>query len=152
MSKSVEIKPIGCTNLKLRQLTRRVSQHYDAYLALVGIKTTQYSLLSTVQKLGPIQPSALARILEMDLSTLSRNMRPLIDRGLLVLSPGADARSRQVVVTEVGRALRDRAQKCWRAAQESINGLLGSSNVNALHALVDQSLAQLRTSKEKISE
>ena len=152
MDKSVAIKPVGCTNLKLRQLTRRISQHYDTHMAPLGIKTTQYSLLSAVQKLGPIQPSALARTLEMDVSTLSRNMRPLIDQGLLELVPGADARSRQLLITDAGRVLHDQAQKNWRAAQESINRLLGVSNVTALHALLDQSLTQLRTSTGKINE
>ena len=46
--------PSGCTNFKLRQLTRRVSQHYDHHLALAGLKTTQYSLLSHIAKLGPL--------------------------------------------------------------------------------------------------
>jgi hypothetical protein len=39
--------PRGCTNLKLRQLTRRVSQHYDRIVGAAGLKTTQYSLLAT---------------------------------------------------------------------------------------------------------
>ena len=48
--------PQGCTNLKLRQLMRRVSQFYDAEMARAGLKTTQYSLLSYVDKLGPVRP------------------------------------------------------------------------------------------------
>ena len=50
------LKSSGCTNFKLRQLLRRVSQQYDAELAKAGLKTTQYSLLSHVLKLGPIRP------------------------------------------------------------------------------------------------
>ena len=53
-------KPSGCSNFKLRQLTRRVSQHYDGELGKVGLKTTQYSLLSHVSRLGPIRPGELA--------------------------------------------------------------------------------------------
>ncbi len=53
--------PRGCTNLQLRQLTRRVTQHYDAQMAASGLKTTQYSLLSTVNRLGSVRPSDLAR-------------------------------------------------------------------------------------------
>ncbi|RYY64032.1 MAG: MarR family transcriptional regulator, partial [Comamonadaceae bacterium] len=47
------VKPRGCTNLKLRQLLRRVGQVYDAEVAQAGLKVTQYSLLSYVCKLGP---------------------------------------------------------------------------------------------------
>jgi len=34
-------RPEGCTNFKLRQLARRVSQLYDAEVGKAGLKTTQ---------------------------------------------------------------------------------------------------------------
>ena len=37
--------PRGCTNFRLRQLMRRLDQHYDAELSKAGLRTTQYSLL-----------------------------------------------------------------------------------------------------------
>ena len=52
--------PRGCTNLQLRQLTRRVTQHYDAKMAAAGLKTTQYSLLTAVLSMGPARPADLA--------------------------------------------------------------------------------------------
>ena len=36
--------PAGCSSLKLRQLSRRVSQHFDHIVGEAGLKTTQYSL------------------------------------------------------------------------------------------------------------
>ena len=95
--------PRGCTNLKLRQLTRRVSQHYDRIVASVGLKTTQYSLLSHVVQLGPIRPGELARRMEMDASTLTRNLQPLVAQGWVEVGEGDDARSRSIVATEAGR-------------------------------------------------
>lgn len=134
------VKPQGCTNLKLRQLMRRVAQHYDAELGRTGLKTTQYSLLSYVVKLGPIRPGDLARAMKMDASTLTRNLRPLVDAGWLELGPGADGRSRLVTATEAGREKRREAQRRWRVAQEGINTTLGVPRVLALHALVDECL------------
>src|SRR3982751_6033532 len=67
--------PRGCTNLKLRQLTRRVSQHYDRIVGAAGLKTTQYSLLSYVTRLGPARPGDIAAAMEMDASTLTRNLQ-----------------------------------------------------------------------------
>ena len=64
--------PRGCTNFKLRQLTRRVSQHYDRVVAECGLKTTQYSLLTHVDRLGPVRPTDLAAAMAMDPSTLTR--------------------------------------------------------------------------------
>ena len=132
------VKPQGCTNLKLRQLMRRVAQHYDAELGRSGLKTTQYSLLSYVLKLGPSRPGDLARAMKMDASTLTRNLRPLVDAGWLELGPGADGRSRLVTATEAGREKRREAQRHWRVAQEGINTALSVPRVVALHALIDE--------------
>jgi DNA-binding MarR family transcriptional regulator len=135
--------PQGCTNFKLRQLTRRVSHHYDHELAKIGLKTTQYSLLSHIVAMGPINPGKLAQAMTMDASTLTRNLKPLIDAGWVRLEPGVDARSRLVVITSEGLAMRSQAKRHWKAAQESLNRLLGVEHVAALHALLDASLDSL---------
>lgn len=133
--------PVGCTNFKLRQLTRRVTQHYDQHLAGAGLKITQYSLLAHVDKLGPVAPGELARRMDMGASTLTRNLQPLIVAGWLEMGGGADARSRLVHITEAGRELRRQAQRRWKAAQLALNDKLGTITVAALHQLLDQGLA-----------
>ena len=137
------VKPQGCTNIKLRQLMRRVAQHYDAEVGKTGLKGTQYSLLSYVVKLGPIRPGDLAREMRIDPSTLTRNLRPLVDAGWLALGAGADGRSRLVTVTDEGREKRQEAQRRWRVAQEGINQALGARRVVQLHALIDECLELL---------
>ena len=132
------VKPQGCTNLKLRQLMRRVAQLYDAEVGKTGLRGTQYSLLSYVVKLGPVRPVDLAREMKVDASTLTRNLRPLIAAGLLVQEAGPDARSRHVRATDAGRDKRVEAQRRWRVAQESLNQRLGVQRVAALHALLDE--------------
>ena len=133
-------KPQGCTNLKLRQITRLVTQHYDLELAKAGLKTTQYSLLSHVVKLGPLRAVDLARTMRMSTSTLSRNLQPLVTHGWLEVLAGADARSRLIRATDIGLAKRAEAQRKWRIAQETINATLGLERVQALHALIDESM------------
>lgn len=137
------VKPQGCTNLKLRQLMRRVARHYDEEVGKTGLKGTQYSLLSYVVKLGPIRPSDLAAEMKIGASTLTRNLRPLIDAGWLALGPGADGRSRLVSVTPAGREKRQEAQRRWHVAQEGINRILGPRRVVALHALLDECMELL---------
>lgn len=136
-------KPQGCTNLQLRQLMRRVTQHYDTEMAASGMKTTQYSLLSCVLKIGPARPGDLARTLKMDASTLTRNLKPLVAAGWVELGAGPDGRSRTVEITPTGRAKRAEAQRHWKAAQDSLNKTLGPERVVALHALIQDSLALL---------
>jgi DNA-binding MarR family transcriptional regulator len=137
------VKPRGCTNLKLRQLSRLVSRHYDAYVASTGLKNTQYSLLSHVALAGPIRPSDLAQRMRIDASTLTRNLQPLIVQGWLVLGPGEDARSRLVSMTETGRAKRAEGQRAWKQAQLALNERLGEARIVALHALVDECMQSL---------
>ena len=137
------LKPQGCTNLKLRQLTRLVTQHYDVELAKMGLKTTQYSLLSHVVKLGPLRAVDLAGVMRMSTSTLSRNLQPLIASGWIEVNAGDDARSRLIRATGAGQAKRSEAQRKWRVAQEGINAALGIERVLALHALIDESLELL---------
>jgi len=138
-------RPRGCTNFKLRQLMRRVTQHYDHEVAAAGLKTTQYSLLSHVLKLGPLRPGELARAMTMDASTLTRNLKPLIAAGWVELAEGDDGRSRTVRITAAGRDKRAEAQRRWRVAQERINQALGVERVMALHALIDESLQSLES-------
>ncbi|MCM5570353.1 MarR family winged helix-turn-helix transcriptional regulator [Burkholderiaceae bacterium FT117] len=133
----------ACTNFRLRQLTRRVTQFYDAELGKAGIRTTQYALLSHVLKLGPVRPGELARAMTMDASTLTRNLRPLVEAGWIEISAGPDARSRMVTITEAGRARREAARDDWQRAQTGLEARLGRSRVLALHALIDESLALL---------
>ncbi|MFZ4286535.1 MarR family winged helix-turn-helix transcriptional regulator [Variovorax sp. HJSM1_2] len=139
----VALKPQGCTNLKLRQLMRRVGRFYDAELAGAGLKTTQYSLLTCLAKKGPMRPADLAKLLKMEASTLTRNVQPTIAAGWVEQSAGPDGRSRMLTLTEAGREKRQLAQRRWRVAQEQLNQLLGVERVIALHQLVDESLALL---------
>ena len=136
-------KPQGCTNLKLRQLMRRVAQRYDAEVGQVGLKGTQYSLLSYVIKLGPIRPVDLAQAMNVDASTLSRNLKPLVAAGWVTQAAGEDARSRLVQATDAGREKRAEAQRRWRIAQEGLNAALGPQRVIALHALIDEAMQAL---------
>ena len=94
--------PRGCSSQKVRRLSRRISQHFDRIVAGSGLKTTQYSLLSHVASLGPLRPGELARAMDLDASTLTRNLQPLVAAGWVVIGPGADERSRLVSVTEAG--------------------------------------------------
>ena len=147
---AAEPLPAGCTNFKLRQLTRRVSQHFDRIVAPAGLKTTQYSLLSHIERLGPVSPGVLARAMTMDASTLTRNLKPLLKLGWAELGPGVDGRSRVIVATAVGRAKRAEAGRLWKRAQLDINARLGNAKVVHLHDLLEECLELLEPEAEGV--
>jgi DNA-binding MarR family transcriptional regulator len=92
-----------CTCLAVRQAARHISQFYDQRLAAAGLRTTQYSILGKLRRLGPMTINALADELVMDRTTLGRNILPLEREGLISVAPGrADRRSKELRLTEVG--------------------------------------------------
>ncbi|NIJ91022.1 DNA-binding MarR family transcriptional regulator [Xanthomonas campestris] len=137
--------PTGCTNFRLRSVSRMVSRHYATYLSASGLKSTQYSLLSHLVTLSPIRPVDLARKMGLDASTLTRNLKPLMLDGLVQQTDGTDARSRLITLTAAGRRRHAQARTQWQKAQSSLTALLGSERVLALHGLLDDTLATLQT-------
>jgi DNA-binding MarR family transcriptional regulator len=140
--------PRGCTSFKLRQVTRRVCQHFDRIVGATGLKTTQYSLLSNLERLGPLRPGELAQAMAMEPSTLTRNLQPLIKLGWAEIGPGADGRSREASITAAGRAKRAEAQRTWKRAQLELNERLGLERVAHLHALLEECLELMETHPE----
>ena len=135
--------PRGCSSQKVRRLSRRISQHFDHIVAGCGLKTTQYSLLSHVVRLGPLRPGELARAMDLDASTLTRNLQPLVAAGWVEVGPGDDERSRAVAATPAGRAKHAEAQRTWKRAQSAFNERLGVEMVAQLHSVIDACTARL---------
>ena len=146
------VQPRGCTNLRLRRLLRAVARRYDAHFARAGLKGTQFSLLSAIVAREPVRPATLARTMGLDASTLTRNLRVMIEQGWVVQGPGDDARSRRIEATPAGRAKHAEARRHWKKAQLELNATLGAARVAALHALLDEGLALLGDAPDEAGE
>lgn len=144
---------VGCTCFKLRSLARRVTQLYDRTLAPAGLKVTQYSLLAHVRRRAPQAAptvSELAQALFTDRTTLTRNLKPLIERGLIEVGQGVDARSRAVIITARGEAVFQAARPLWRQAQARLRGAVGDPRIEAMHGMVDALLPLLAQSEADV--
>jgi DNA-binding MarR family transcriptional regulator len=134
-------RPIaGCTCFKLRSLARRVTQHYDRVLAPSGLKVTQYSLIASARRREAATPptvTELAQKLFTDRTTLTRNLRPLVDAGLIRIGSGTDERSKAVIVTPKGEEAYQAARPFWKTAQTRMHELAGDPELAALHELID---------------
>jgi DNA-binding MarR family transcriptional regulator len=142
MSTASSVPSFGCTCARLRKLTRRLTRIYDAHLSAKGIKVTQYSLLANAAR-GERTLSEFAAELEMDRSTLSRNLTPLVAQGWVRVSIGADPRSRSISVTAAGRRKLKSALPLWRKAQCEVESILGAAGVGELHRKIERALAAL---------
>ena len=132
----------ACTCAALRKLTRTLTRLYDSHLSEAGMKTTQYSLLQTIT-LESLPMAELARRLSTERTTLTRNLKPLIDAGWVRLAAGADARQRIVAITPAGRAAIAAAHAAWRRAQTALEVALGRANVEELQRNAELALAIL---------
>jgi DNA-binding MarR family transcriptional regulator len=136
------VPSFGCTCARLRKLTRRLTRIYDAHLAPQAIKVTQYSLLANAAR-GERALSEFAAELEMDRSTLSRNLTPLVAQGWVDVAIGTDPRSRSISVTAAGRRKLKAALPLWRKAQCEVEAILGAAGVGELHRKIERALAAL---------
>ena len=127
-----------CACGRLRRAARALTQLYDDAMAPAGLRVTQYSLLSTLECEGPLRISDLAARQLLDRTALSRNLDPLIDRGLVAVTPGRDARTREAAVTAKGRTALRRAEPYWRHAQADVARRVGQPKLNALIALLGE--------------
>ncbi len=125
---STELKPEICSCLALRQAARVVTQLYDQHLAASGLRTTQYSILARLDRLGPQTINSLAAELVMDRTTLGRNILPLERDGLLrIRQNAADARSRDLELTAKGAKQLRAARARWLEAQKHFDAAFGEN-------------------------
>jgi DNA-binding MarR family transcriptional regulator len=126
MSKS----PCYCHTL--RKAARRISARYDSALAPMGISLAQYSMLRTISRHGTLSLTALGDMMELDRSTVGRNVRPLMRDGLLAPGTTDDLRESAVMVTEKGKRVLDAAFPAWSQAQSAIEEALGRKKLGRL--------------------
>lgn len=130
-------KPEACNCLAVRQAARHITQFYDAFLLPAGLRTTQFSILAKLRRLGPMTINALAAEMVMDRTTLGRNIRPLQRDGLLAVAPGqSDRRSKELRLTEAGIERLRTAVGGWARAQERFNAIFGTARAAELRGLL----------------
>ena len=131
-----------CNCLALRQAARHVTQFYDQHLAPTGLRTTQFSILAKLRRLGPMTINALARELVMDRTTLGRTMLPLERDGLIEIRDGTlDRRSKELTLTKAGAERLHRAAKLWVEAQKEFEARFEAVRAAELRGLLSEVVA-----------
>ena len=120
---SLDVTPCNC--LALRQAARRVTQLYESYLAPLGLRSSQYSVLARLARLGPMSINELADGIVMDRTTMGRAIRPLERDGLVAIGAADDGRKRVVRLTPAGTTLFKQAVVQWRKAQKQFEASYG---------------------------
>jgi DNA-binding MarR family transcriptional regulator len=114
----------SCLCNALRQASRSVSRLYDEELRSLGLRTTQYSLLSLLDRVGEVRQRELSGQTLLDETTLTRALRPLVEGGWVAVRAGEDRREKLVAITEAGAAKLEEARPAWERAQQRMRSLL----------------------------
>jgi len=116
----------NCTCAALRKASRAITHSFDDALRPFDLRATQFTLLATMVKCGDVPLTQLAKALGMDRTTLTRNLKPLMRRQMVVIESDKDQRVRKVSLTDVGRQAFEHALPHWQAVQETISRKLGT--------------------------
>jgi DNA-binding MarR family transcriptional regulator len=124
-----------CACDRLRRSARAMTQLYDAGMGAGGLKVTQLPILVALA-IGGEQPlSALAAALGVERTTLTRNLKPLEQRGLVrTASRQDDARVRIVALTRAGDDELAAALARWEHVQARVEERFGAGRLRALYA------------------
>ena len=135
MSSESESGPQLCNCLALRRAARQATQLYDRHLAGAELRTTQFSVLVNLRRLGPMTINRLAQEMAIDRTTLGRNILPLERDGLIGIRQGAtDKRRKELELTKAGTDRLRRAVKLWSNAQADFEAKFGAERAAALRA------------------
>ncbi len=142
-SSSIDTIARTCIAVRLRLLNRVVTNLYDDALRPLGLKVSQLNILIVTARLGLARPAQVCDILQLDTSTLSRNVERMKAHGWLEVVPDEDARAQPFRLTDQGRRLIEKAVPAWEEAQRQATDLLGDEGI----ALLDRAAKRLRQTK-----
>jgi len=128
----------GCIATRLRLATRVITKVYDDALRPFGLTANQMSLLAVAAGNEIMRQAEVSAVLQMDNSTLSRNLDRMRANGWLEKVAGEDARVHSHRLTDAGKALFERVMPAWRVAQRRAQKLLGESGVKALRRFASE--------------
>lgn len=127
------LEPPLCVSNNLHRAARTVTRIYADEMAPFGLQRSQFGVLTMLALSGEATLQDVADRLDMDKTTVSRTIKPLLVRGLVATRPNAnDGRSKLMNLTEAGTALYEEAVVGWRRAQRRVVGAFGETRWRAL--------------------
>jgi DNA-binding MarR family transcriptional regulator len=109
-----------CYCTQFRRSANALTSIYDEALRPVGLKITQLTLLRGLDRLGSATYNEIAAELSLDKTTISRNIKLLIDAGWVEVSSDEDARYKLAKLSPTGARVLKEAEPYWRAAQAQV--------------------------------
>jgi DNA-binding MarR family transcriptional regulator len=111
----------ACLCLHVQRAARALARRFDEELRPVGLTHGQFSLLMSLNRPTPATMGEVTRVLAMDRTTLTANLKPLERRGLVTVAVDPDdRRGRRLALTPAGRDMLAAAVPIWRRVHGEI--------------------------------
>ena len=133
-----------CVCASLRKTARAVTQHFDAALKPAGLTPNQFTLLAALAKRGETAQAELAKALVMDRTTLIRNLKPLVGRGLIGTATASGRGVKTLSLSTAGARALEAALPAWRTAQRQLAQTLGQQRARGLIADLQSTVAAVQ--------
>jgi len=124
-----------CLAVRVRLLNRTITAIYDDTLRPLGLTAGQLNVLVVIAKRGPISPGEIARRLNMEKSTVSRNLARMRDNGWITVTAGDSGHTQRLTLNGRGKALLERALPAWEEAQTQARAVLGQRGADSIHSI-----------------
>lgn len=124
-----------CLCLHTQRAARALARRFDEELAAVDLSSGQFSLLISLNRPEPPSLGAVAKLLAMDRTTLTANLKPLQRRALVkVAAAREDRRSRLLHLTPSGKRLLAKAVPIWRRTHRALDRSFSRAKLADLRA------------------
>ncbi len=125
-----------CLATRVRQLSRIVTRVYDDAMRPLGITASQYTLLAQLAARDGITAVEIGHELDIEKSTLSRNLKRLLALGHIIMDPPAGRRGRGLHLTPKGQTVLVEAYPIWTDAQRRATKAMGVESRETLDELL----------------
>ena len=129
---------IECICINLRQATNNITKIYDKALNSQNIKITQYSTLKNIDKLTTPNIQTLSKKMNLDRSTLVRNLNKLQKMKLISYKYENNSKSKIIRLTLDGNIKLSEAHIVWKNTQYALLKNLGFENKKQLDVLLNK--------------
>lgn len=129
---------LPCYSAMMRSASRRLGHVYNTALSEFGINIAQFSLLSMVKRTEPVSLTVLGKKMELDRSTIGRNVRVLQNMGLLeIFQSTEDKREMTLELTAKGHLLLQDVLPIWQKIQHDVENKIGQDKISVLKEILN---------------
>lgn len=120
----------SCYCISLCRAENALTAFYDKQLNALEITVKQFCLLNNLNRLQDANTSELAQKVNLERSTITRNLQILISKGWIYDKAKPGQRAHKYSLTDKGIAVHKKASEIWRITQQKTEDIIGKEKLD----------------------